>query len=579
MTKAHISIIFYGLFGLILPLQLSGQVSGKVSWKKGEPGNATLFWDPSCTRPQILVEEDFTDSAFNGYNAGSNGRNWQFFAGGVAFRRPNNRTSFPLAVTRNPYVGAGGWAGVLWGNRINPSLGHADPNLVEYKIDKQDDIFVTRFRAFSDFAHRNERAGVEVANMETRMVLCPDPDYCHDLSFEAKQCFYTRPQDDLQLETNIENTTDRSPLGARRAHYNNLTTRANLNKEYDNLVIWRNDPFLRKCNIEQWGAANYGDFWLDSHMVSKLDPGNRYAIVSEVQVSLFAADTNFTLVRDSIVRQKAQIGILNVHSGITKRSDFNLDYRTDTADLAILKANAVSGSTTQTIRTGDATNDQRTNAEDANALTAFWSDSTQYPDSARASVVLDIFSLAPNLQARFRVDLQNLSYFSISGGFGAGFTDSSGLGAQSDIVTQENTNSRLAMFRKEGYQTENAVFNITQTGTQVPDFSTVLFTVNYLGSCQARGFSFNLDSIFYYTGIQKESMDEHLIFNKKVYLPSRKTISLSVSDLTGKTLYSASGNAAELSGLNPGLPKGIHILRIWDADSRQSLGTFKIWIP
>ena len=74
-------------------------------------------------------------------------------------------------------------------------------------------------------------------------------------------------------------------------------------------------------------------------------------------------------------------------------------------------------------------------------------------------------------------------------------------------------------------------------------------------------------------------MDEHLIFNKKVYLPSRKTISLSVSDLTGKTLYSASGNAAELSGLNPGLPKGIHILRIWDADSRQSLGTFKIWIP
>ena len=72
-------------------------------------------------------------------------------------------------------------------------------------------------------------------------------------------------------------------------------------------------------------------------MVSKLDPRNGYAIISEVQVALFARDTLLTLYRDGIEKQKAQIGILNVNSGITKCADFNLDFKIDKADLAILK--------------------------------------------------------------------------------------------------------------------------------------------------------------------------------------------------------------------------------------------------
>lgn len=472
----------------ILGNQSHAQALRKASWSKNQ---LQSNFDASCTMPTLLVEEDFTDSAFNGYNAGQNGSNWSFFASGVAFRRPNNRPGFPMAVTRVPAVGAGGWAGVLWGNRINPSGGHTDPNLVEYKIDKKDDVFITRFRAFSDFAHRNERAGVEVANMEYRTVLCPPPDYCHDLSFEAKQCFYSRPQDDLQLETNIENTTDRSPFGARRAHYNNLTTKADLAKEYDNLVIWRNDPDRRKCNIEQWGAANYGDFWLDSHMVSKLDPQNRYAIVSEVQVSLFAADTGFTLKRDDVPTQMAQVGILNVHSGFTKRADFNLDYRIDSLDLNIL-TQYLNRTDSATIRRGDANNDQKISVEDACSLAAFWSNGAAHPDSARAEVVFEADPQAnpPFSAGKLRFNLQHIAYLSVKLPAGVSLSNPTGSfdgGLYGNLLSQTHS-----WFSQNGYTGNNFELNLASS----QPIEQLVFTVNYLGSCRSEGFSFGLDSVF-----------------------------------------------------------------------------------
>jgi len=572
------NLSFFLFLSLSLPSFSQTLLIQKGGWKQGDRGNATTFWDPSCTHPQVVVEEDFTDSSFNGYNAGVNGVNWQFFAAGVAYRKPNNRSTFPLAVSRNPFISAGGWAGVLWGNKINPALGHSDPNLVEYKIDKKDDIFITRFRAFSDFSHRNERAGVEVANMETRNVLCPDPDYCHDLSFEAKQNFYSRPQDDLQLETNVENTTDRSPFGARRTHYNNLTTKANLNREYTNLVVWRNDPIKRKSNIEQWGELNYGDFWLDTHMVSKLDPSNRYAIVSEVQVSIFAGDTNFILYRDSIDKQKAQIGILNVHSGISKRSDFNLDYRTNDLDVAILKQ-YLGRNDSATIRRGDANNDTKITGEDCNAVAAFWSDSTSYPDSAFAKA---IYSPIPNPfeTGTFSIQLKNLNYLSIKAPSGSSVVPASNsLSQTSDVYFQEPTTGNLYFFSKTGFSLENETFNFStnQTGITADQ---VVFTVNYMGSCQSPGFSFTTDSVFTMTETagRFEQTQSFQLPGKTIFIPaSAQNLEMIVTDITGKTFDKKSGTKEFLEESKIKFPSGVAVCLIRNLETGQVIAREKVY--
>ena len=549
----------------------------KGGWSLGQSNNTGQNMDPSCTRPQIVVEEDFTDSLFNGFNAGPNGANWEFFAGGVAFRRPNNRTTFPLAVARNPFISAGGWAGVKWGNKINPALGHSEANLREYKIDKKDDVFITRFRGFSDFAHRNERAGIEVANMEWRNVLCPHPDYCHDLSFEAKQNFYSRAQDDLQLETNVENTTDRSQFSAKRTHYNNLTTKADLNKEYDNLVVWRNDSTKRKTNIEQWGAANYGDFWLDTHMVSKLDARNRYAIISEVQVSLFAGDTNFTLYRDGIDKNKAHIGILNVHSGITKCADFNLDYKINEADVDILKQ-YLGRTDSATIRRGDANNDSKITAQDCNAVTAFWSDSTMHPDSASAKVFFTPVTNQPGVIGNFRFNLQNISYISYKLPAGASIISMpNNMFESADVVSFNNAQGETYFFKKDGYNLENFQVGLLGASGSV-NVEDVVFTVNYLGSCQSGGFSFKADSAFVFTetGDNLEALSPIVLAGTTFQVPaSAQELELTISELLGRSVSTYRFSKSASTANNMVLPVGVSFLTLRNVKTGKILGRQK----
>jgi len=581
LRKLQIKIVFYAFISLIAFHESSiGQTVYKGSWRIGETGNVTSGIGLSCTKPQIVVEEDFTDSAFDGHNSGVNGQNWEFFGRSIEFRKPNNRTTFPMAVSRNPFVSAGGWQGVKWGNKINPALGHIDQNLKEYKIDKKDDVFITKFKGFSDFANKNERAGIEVANMEWRTVLCPHPDYCHDLSFEAKQNFYSRPQDDLQLETNVENTTDRGPFGARRAHYNNLTTKADLNKEYDNLVVWRNDMFKRKSNIEQWGALNYGDFWLDTHMVSKLDPSNRYAIISEVQVSLFAGDTNFTLYRDGIDKHKAQIGILNVHSGITKRSDFTLDYRIDDNDVAVLKR-YLGRTDSATIRRGDANNDTKITAEDCNAVSAFWSDSTMYPDSASARA---IYSPIPNPGTEFgtfTLKLKSINYLSFKLPAGSNLSNFPlALSQTADVFNLNGANGEITLFWKDGFSGSTPPLSFSgASGSNLPQ--NVEFTVNYMGSCNSDGFSFNLDSIFVATevGQQLEPLVAFKWNNLGFKLPaSVQNLEISIHDLVGRKFATFRNSKETLNGGTAQIPSGVWFFSIRNAESGKVLERRKAFI-
>jgi hypothetical protein len=529
------------LLGLCLLISINTvaqqQIMYRGSWHMGQTGvNTTL--NQSCTKPTLLLEEDFTDGAFDNFNSGANGSNWSIFDVGSAFRAPNNR-GFPIALSRRPSLGGSGWSGALWGNKINPAGPTEDGNLVEYLIDKKDDVFVTKFRAFSDFTHTNERAGVEVANMEYRNVLCPPPDFCHDLSFEAKQCFYSRPQDDLQLETNVENLGNRTNIGARRAHYNNLTTKANLDFEYDNLVIWRNNPTTKRCNVEQWGHANYGDFWLDTHMVSKLDPNNPFAIVSVVQISLFRNDTNFLILRDNILRRDAQIGIMNVHSGFTKKSDFNLDYRIDAADVAIWKK-YLGRADSATIRRGDANNDGKISGEDALAIAAFWSDSSAHPAAASASGTYNPISGEITLSAN------NIHYLSVVLPTSVALSNSqafASLPADTFFVEQ----NMVSFFSTSGFQLSG--FNLGAIAPPNMDPADIQLTLNYMGSCVADGFTITLDSGFVLTETNKLLATRKVsILGQSFNVPeSNDVISVRIYDINGKQIFKKTDKIDDIS--------------------------------
>lgn len=321
------------------------------------------------TAPVLLIDEDFTDGAFDDYNAGETGNNWSIYGGGdVDFKTPNLRTDFSRSLARCPFGGGHAWSGAQW-KIIADTAG----NYQEFFIHKQDDITILKFTAFSDYLHSNNYAGVEVAMLEYRQVLCPHPDYCHDLSYESMQCFYAPPGNGgkpTQLETNVENTANTNPTGVNYAHKNDWFNEEDLGKTYENLVIWRNMPGTGKTNIEQWGTLNSADFNVDKEMNSMLDPNNIYSIFSYVQIALFRNDADFNLLRTEATKENAQIGITHLEVGITKKCDFNIDYAIDPKDADTLVKYL--GQTSTTIKSGDATNDKLTDIRDATSLIAFW---------------------------------------------------------------------------------------------------------------------------------------------------------------------------------------------------------------
>ncbi len=99
---------------------------------------------------------------------------------------------------------------------------------------------------------------------------------------------------------------------------------------------------------------------------------------------------------------RAQLGITTFEFGVTKVSDFNLDYQTNAADAAILSTNW--GATGKTMPTGDATGDLKVNLQDAAKVCTNWS-TPAAPGSAAGSY-------APGT-GEIILSLTGISYFRI----------------------------------------------------------------------------------------------------------------------------------------------------------------------
>jgi hypothetical protein len=317
--------------------------------------------------PQRLIDEDFTDGAFDDVGTGDAGQIWRTFGQGlpgfVGFKPPVGTRSFPLAFVRTPALGGHRWSGAQW---LVQSDG-AEPQ--DFCLNKQQDVAVVKFTAFSDIAgQRRMDYGVEVAFLEARSQLAGHPHYGHDLSFEVEQVFNTKNNaDQVQLFANVENQAART-YGTIHAHHSGFFSDPSLlQSSYENLVIWRNQPGTGTTNIEQWGGHFQDDYLIPQAMNGLLDPDNPCAYFNIVQISLFrdgvAAQAQL---RPGVEPAQAQIGLTHLQAGITSRSDFNLDYAVTIEDFFVLLRGWGQGR--KTLLDGDANNDGRVDSQDVDLL-------------------------------------------------------------------------------------------------------------------------------------------------------------------------------------------------------------------
>lgn len=325
---------------------------------------------------QLVIDEDFTDSAFNNHNAGASGINWAMYGPGTAFRAPNGRP-FPAALSNRVYIGGGGFADGahwrIWNDANNDTIVQAS-ELQKFLVSKTDDVVILKFTAFSDIARTSSvYHNVEVAMLENvdDPAYQGNPHYGHDLSFEAAEVFTTSTSDQVQLLPNVENLENRV-TAVRYSHHAGAANATTLQNDYDNLVLFRPRPGTGTTNIEQWGENLAGDYNIAREMKSDLDPDNPYAVFNSIQITLMRGNTYTTgnTFKTGVALADAQIGITCVHVGITKNTDFNLDYTNDIEDYFALAAGWGAGG--KTMLKGDANNDGNADAADLNMLKNNW---------------------------------------------------------------------------------------------------------------------------------------------------------------------------------------------------------------
>ena len=106
----------------------------------------------------------------------------------------------------------------------------------------------------------------------------------------------------------------------------------------------------------------------------------------------------------------------------------------------------------------------------------------------------------------------------------------------------------------------------------------ILFTVNYLDSCQSEGFSFKADSAFVFTETENdlESLS-HLVIDGKTFLvpASAQNLELSVSELLVRNVSACRVSKSESTSAKVALPIGVSFLTLRNARTGEILGREK----
>jgi len=484
--------------------------------------------------PKLLFDEDFTDGVFDDLGSGINGNAWSFL-GYSKFDTTINRP-FPKAALRKISAGSGqGWdALVFW--KLN-----GGKNVL---FDKRDDVVALKFKAFSDAAggRISPDFGVEVAMLEDKA----GAPFGHDMSFEVCQVWLktTGSEGPLQLDANVENTNAVYNIGTTQSHHDvagGKETAATLDSAYDSEVIWRNRYGTNTSNIEVWGKINSSDFDIPAEMKSSTQPINPdYLQFNNLQIALFdkcpACTTSAkTLLRDGTTFANAQLGIANCRLGITKISDFNIDYAINSVDSDTLAAN-MGRTLDATIKKGDATNDGKVNVSDAASIVGFWSGAV--PQNATA---LAIYNPA---NGEIKLSLNNISYFKV-------VSLSNQLTGNNPIQTALNaklftdTDSIFGAYTDDSWTfSDQSVGTIANNGLSPADLK---LWVNYKGSGLRDGILLDFGQELV-TTIQSQAFGKNFLIDGQVITcPSTKgEIQLRITNSLGQPIFAWKGEVENM---------------------------------
>jgi hypothetical protein len=507
--------------------------------------------------PKLLFDEDFTDGVFDDFGSGVNGNAWSFM-GFSKFDTTINRP-FPKAALRKISDGAGqGWdALVFW--ELNGGA-----NVL---FDKKDDVVALKFKAFSDVAGNriSPDFGVEVAMLEDKA----GAPFGHDLSFEVCQVWLrpTSSEGPLQLDANVENTNAVFNTGTTRSHHTvagGKETSATLDSAYDSEVIWRNRFGTNTSNIEVWGKINASDFDIPAEMKSSTAPINPdYLQFNNLQIALFdkcpACTTSArALLRDGTNFQNAQLGIANCRLGITKVSDFNIDYQINATDSDTLAAN-VGRIVGATIKKGDATNDGKVNVSDAAAIVGFWSGAI--PQNATA---LATYNPA---NGEVKLSLSNISYFkvvSLSNQLTGGIPLLTALNAK----LHTDTDSIFGAYTDESWTvSELSIGTIAALGLSATDLK---LWVNFKGSGLRDGILLDFGQELV-TGIQTPILGKTILVDGLVIqVPTTKgKVQVRISNGMGQQIFAWKGEMENIPQNINTKGNGFKTIQIVSVDSRK----------
>ena len=543
-----------------------------------KPSSSSLLvasWSLSAVPPRaagffangLLFKEDFTDGAFDDSLAGPNGANWRMTTGqGVGWYAPNARP-FPLSLARKPSLGTEGWAGATWAiwNDANANGGYNDGEMQDFGIDKKDEVAVLKFESFSDMARKPETYGVEVAMMEWSDSLAGNPHYWHDLSFEAVQMMHVdRSQVPTQLTGNVENIENRQPTGVKFAHFNanaGYPTQVEMSQTYKSQVVWRNRFGSGTTNVESKGQLNRADYSVGSEMNNMLDRANPRSIFDHVQITFFRSPivtSNPFLIRNGVTSADAQVGILNCEVGITKKCDFNLDYKIDQQDKDILIRNLGTADTSY-LELGDANNNNQTDIEDANSLVAFWP--TDRPLTAIASATYNPTT------GRINLSCEGIAYFHISSLSGSLLPQNLSQPAQLEAFGK--TDSLLGGFAIPNLSlTMHDLGTIAATNLPAGD---LFLTINYCGSGVSQGFTIPLETQTFTSATSIKAKLLVQVGLQSFTLPATKgTLTAEITSLDGKRMWKSTHHSRSSSAATWQIPKPNQaaMLRITDDQRR-----------
>lgn len=540
------------------------------------PHVANNYWDTIQTgNPQVLFDEDFTDGAFDGPGALNpdprRANNWNIFGANAGFHAPDSRTTFPVSLARKPSKGGADWEGAQFivYQDLDGDGRYTTDEKKKWLVDKKDEVCVVTYTSFSDLASRPELYGTEVAFLEdvSAAAYQGHPHYGHDLSWEVLQVHSSdRTQASVQLEPNVENTGNRFNIGVLRAHYNTWPDDNILAREYTQTVIWRNVLNSGTTNVEQWGELRHGDMMIPKEMKSDLEPTNRYSVFNNVQIALFRANIRTQqpiLVRSTLTaRDSAQVGILRCKVGITKKADFDLSYAVDGADLAILTQN-LGRRDSANIRTGDANNDTKVDANDANALFGLWTANVPAYDTIRAAATYN------PANGHIILNLKNIHYLSIQSlnrrllPAGVSLT---GLNAQGSYVTDS---AIVAYSDASGWNVTN--LDLGPAAALALQSGELTLRVNYLGSKESEGFVVPFGQALVTNLPGLAGTNTLKLDGQQWQIPVAKgPLRISVLTTDGKMLMQQQVEAAPLMQLQHAtLPRVPKIITVQDAKSKR----------